>query len=79
MADSEYSLDNYKSSKISIGAIIKNSDLFLMTLKLKRSVKKAYENSVPNSLIKYVSNRFKIQEMCHKVIQMCHIIFCDAT
>ena len=68
MADSEYSLDNYTSLKISIGAIIKNSDLFLMTLKLKRSVKKAYENSVPNSLIKYVSNRFKIQEMCHKVI-----------
>ena len=68
MADSEYSLDNYTSLKISIGAIIKNSDLFLMTLKLKRSVKKAYESSVPNSLIKYVSNRFKIQEMCHKVI-----------
>ena len=68
MADSEYSLDNYTSLKIIIGAIIKNSDLFLMNLKLKTSVKKAYENSVPNSLIKYVSNRFKIQEMCHKVI-----------
>ena len=27
MVDSEYSIDNYKSSKISIGAVIKNPEV----------------------------------------------------
>ena len=41
MVDSKYSANNYKSLKISIGAITKNQDnySFLITLKLKRCVK----------------------------------------
>ena len=40
MFESEYSQDNYKSLKISIGTIIKNSEMLRFvpdTLKLKRS------------------------------------------
>ena len=41
MVDSKYSTDNYKSSKISIGVVIKNPELLKFVpdhLKTKRSV-----------------------------------------
>ena len=44
MVDSEYSPDNYKSSKISIGAIIKNPDMLKFVpdhLKTKKMCKHA--------------------------------------
>ena len=43
MVDSEYiTEDDYKSSKVSVGAITKNS--FLMTLKLKECVSMQLQN-----------------------------------
>ena len=69
MVGSEYSLDsNYKSSKISVGAIIKNPQMLRMipdnfkTKKCKHAITKL------SLVIRYVPEQCKTQEMCDKAI-----------
>ena len=68
MVDNEYSLDNHKSLKISIGSIIKNPEMLrfvpdhLKTKKMCKQVKK-----LP-FVIRYVPDRYKTQEMYDKAI-----------
>ena len=38
MVDSEYSLENYKCSKMSIGTIIKNTGMLLTATKIKKCI-----------------------------------------
>ena len=62
MADSEHSLDNYKSLKISIRAITKNLELLRFIpdgIKTKKMCKNALKK-LP-FLIRYVPNKFKTQ------------------
>ena len=69
MVGSEYSLDsNYKSSKIIVGAIIKNPKMLRMipdnfkTKKCKHAITKL------SLVIRYVPDQCKTQEMCDKAI-----------
>ena len=67
MFESEYSQDNYKSLKISIGTIIKKSEMLRFvpdTLKLKRS-----KNAVTKLPFrtKQVPDQYKTQEICTKL------------
>ena len=62
MVDSEYSPDNYKSSKINIGAIIKNPQMLRFVsdhLKTKKMCKHAV--NILSFAIRCVSNRYKTQ------------------
>ena len=62
-------MDNYKSLKINIRAIIKNmkwKDSFLVALKLKRCVKKAAKKL--SFKTRYVPDWYKFQEACDKAI-----------
>ena len=64
MVDSEYSTNNYKSSKIIIGAIIKNPKIIIFSpdhLKTKTICKHAVKK-LP-FVIRYVPNQYKNQEM----------------
>ena len=64
MADSEYSINIYKSVKISIGGVIRNSQMLkfvLDHLKTKKMSKHAVKK-LP-SLIRYVPDQYKTQEM----------------
>ena len=49
MVDSEYGTDNYKSSKISIGAIIKNPEM-LQFVPDHLNIKKMWKNRVKKLL-----------------------------
>ena len=69
MVDNEYSTDNYKSSKISIGTVMKNPEMlkflpdYLKTGKMCRhAVKK-----LPFG-IQHVPDQYKIQQMCDEAI-----------
>ena len=50
MVDSEYSTYNYKSSKISIGSIIKNPEILKFTSDHLK-IKNIYKNAVKNYLL----------------------------
>ena len=68
MIDRENSLDNYMSLKISIGIIIKNPKMLRFVpnhLKTKNKCKDAIKKFL--LLIRYVSDRYKTQEICEKV------------
>ena len=62
MADSEYSMNIYKSVKINIGTVMKNPEI----LKLKKCVKMQLKKL--HFLIRYVSDQYNIQQMCAKAI-----------
>ena len=67
--DIEYSLDNYESLKISIGAIMKNPEMqrfFLNHLKTKKMCKNVVKKLF--FVIRYVLDQYEIQEMYDKVI-----------
>ena len=68
MIDSEYSMNIYKSVKISIGAVMRNPKMlkFLIILKLKKMCKYAVKK-LP-FLIRYVPDRCKTRQMCDKAI-----------
>ena len=65
MVDGKYSTDTYKSILISIGTIIRNSEilnLFLIILKLKKICKHAVKK-LPY-LLRYVPDQHKTQQVC---------------
>ena len=65
MVDSKYSPDNYKSSKTSIGTVMKNPEILKYVSghhKTKHAVKK-----LP-FLTRYVPDQYKTQQMCDKPI-----------
>ena len=69
MVDSEYSPNNYKSLKISIGVVIKHPEMLRYIpdhLKTKNVCKNAVKK-LP-FLIECVPDQCKTQEMCDKVI-----------
>ena len=70
MVDSEYSMEIYKSEKISIGTIMKNPEIlkfvpdYLRTIKMcKHAVK------ILLYLLTYVSDQYKTQKMCDEAIK----------
>ena len=68
MVESENSSDNYSTLKISIGAIIKNSELLKIVpdqLKTKKMCKNAVKKS---KFVMYVFDQYKRQQKCDKVI-----------
>ena len=69
MIDSEYSPDNYKCWKISIGAIIKYPQMLRFALD-QLTTKMMCKHAVKKLLfvIIYVSDRYKTEEMCDKSI-----------
>ena len=65
MVDGKYSTDTYKSILISIGTIIRNSEilnLFLIILKLKKICKHVVKK-LPY-LLRYVPDQHKTQQVC---------------
>ena len=69
MVYSEYSADNYKPLKISIGSMIKNPEMLKFVsdhLKTKRISKHAVKKLL--FAIRYVPDRYKTQEMCNKAV-----------
>ena len=69
MVDNEYSTDNCKSSKISIGVLINNPEMLkfaLDFLKTKKICKHALEK-IP-FVIRYVFDRYESQQMCDKTV-----------
>ena len=79
MVDSEYCTDNYKSSKISIGAIIKNPEMLRLVsdhLKIKKlknkkiKYQKMCHNAVDNyaHALRSVPDCYKTQKMCNKTV-----------
>ena len=69
MLDSKNNPNNSNTLKISIGTIVKNSEMLrFVTDHLK--TKKLCKNSVKKLpfVIKYVPDRYKTKEMCDKVI-----------
>ena len=69
MVGSEYSLDsNYKSSKISIGAIIKNPEMLSMIPDNLKTKKCKHAITKLPFVIRYVPDQCKAQEMCDKAI-----------
>ena len=69
MVDSQYSTNDYKLFKISIGAVIKNTEMlsfFPDCLKTKKMCKNASEE-LP-FLIRCVPDLHKTQKMCDEVI-----------
>ena len=67
MVDSEYTTDNYKSSKISTGTVIHNLEMLKFVpdhLKTKEMCKHAVEK-LP-FVIRYVPDQYKTQQMCVK-------------
>ena len=69
MVDSEYSTDNYTSSKISIGVVIKNLEMLKFVpdhLRTKQMCKHALKR-LPLG-IRYVPDKYRSQQMCHKAI-----------
>ena len=69
MVDSEYSVDNYKSLKISIGLVIKHSEMLrfiLYHLKTKKMCQDDFKKL--SFVIRYVPDSYKTQEMSDIVI-----------
>ena len=69
MVDSEYYTDNYKSSNISIEAIMKNPEMLRLVpnrFKTKIMCKHAVEK-LP-FVIRYITDWYKSQQMYHKAI-----------
>ena len=69
MVDSEYTTDNYKSSKISTGTVIQNLEMLKFVpdhLKTKEMCKHAVEK-LP-FVIRYVPDQYKTQQMYDKAI-----------
>ena len=69
MVDSEYSTKDYKTPKISIAAIMKNSEMLKFVpnhLKSKKLCKDAVKK-LP-FLITYIPDRYKTQQKCDKAI-----------
>ena len=69
MVDSEYGTDNYNSSKISIGAVIKNPEILKFVpdyLKTKQLCNCAVKK-LP-FVIRYAPNRYKTLKMCNRAI-----------
>ena len=69
MVDNEYSMDVYKSVKISTGTVMRN----LENLKFvpdHPQTKEMHKNSVKKLtlVIRYVSDQYKTQQMCDKCI-----------
>ena len=69
MVDSEYGTDNYKSSKISIGAIIKNPEM-LQFVPDHLNIKKMWKIELQNWFLwyRYVPDQHKNQKMCYEAI-----------
>ena len=69
MLDSEYNIDNYKSSKISIGVVIKYPEMLKSILNHLKT-KKMCRHSVKKLpfVMTYVPDRYKTQQMCDKAI-----------
>ena len=66
MVDSKYSTDNYKSSKNSVGAVIKDPKMLKFVpdcLKTKQICNYAVKN-IP-FVIRYVPNQNKFNKMCN--------------
>ena len=73
MVDSEYSMDNYKSLKINIGAIIKKYEMKRLVpdwLKTKEMCKKAAKKL--SFITRYAPDWYKAQEACDKPIIVEH-------
>ena len=69
MVVSKNNPDNYKTLKVSIGTVIKDSEMLRFVpdhLKTKKICKNAVKK-LP-FLMKYVSDRYKTKEICDKVI-----------
>ena len=69
MVDSEYSRENYESSKVGIGAIIKDRKMLRLVpvyLKTKKMCKHAVKRLT--LLMKYIPDRYKTRQMSDKVI-----------
>ena len=69
MDDSENNPENYKTQKISIGAMIKSPEmltLFLDHLKTKKMCKNAVKRL--SFVLKYAPDQYKTKKMCGKVI-----------
>ena len=68
MVDSEYSSDNYKTLKISIGAIIKDPEMLRLVLDYLKN-KKMSKNAIKKLpfLIRCVPDRYETKEICDKV------------
>ena len=62
MVDSEYSTDEYKSSKISIGAIMKNPKMLIL-IPNHLKTKKMCEHAIKKLLFVI---RYNTQQMCNK-------------
>ena len=60
-------MDIYKSVKISIGTVMKNPDLFLNTLKLKKCLSVQLKNCLIY-LLRYVPDQYRTQQMCNAAI-----------
>ena len=69
MVDSEYSTDNYKSSKIGIRSVIENPEM-LKFIPDPLKTKQMYNYAVKKLpfVIRYVSNQYKTKKMCNKAI-----------
>ena len=69
MVDSGYSMDIYKSVKISIGTVMRNPEMFKFVpdhLKTKTCVSMQLKDYL--FLIRYVPDQYKTQQMCDKSI-----------
>ena len=69
MVDSGYSMDIYKSVKISIGTVMRNPEMFKFVpdhLKTKTYVSMQLKDYL--FLIRYVPDQYKTQQMCDKAI-----------
>ena len=67
--DSIYSTDDYKSSKISIGAITKNREMLRSVPDhLKTKTKCKHEVKKLLFIIRYVPDWYKTQQMCDKTV-----------
>ena len=64
MVDSKYTLDNYKSLKLGIGEVIKRLEM-LRFVPDQLQAKRLFKNAVTKLpfVIRYVTNRYKTQEM----------------
>ena len=69
MVDSEYSSDNYKSLRISTGAITKNPEMLRFVPDYLKT-KNKYENRVKrlSLVVGYVSDLYETREMCNKAV-----------
>ena len=69
MVDSKYSLDNFKTLKISIGTIMKDPEMLRFIPDHLKAIKmsKTVVRKLP-FIITYVPNCFNTKQMFHKVI-----------